>query len=73
MKYFDPEFLVKSETIFECKACLMVVKDPKSCPECDEIFCKACINKLKNNVCPTCRAPEINKVLGLRFNRHLNN
>ena len=41
-----------------CTVCLTLIEEHvMMCPECSALLCKGCINNLKKNECPGCRAP----------------
>lgn len=42
---------------FVCEICQLLLYDPVSCGECDQLFCKKCIHSWvsKNINCPHCR------------------
>jgi len=73
--YLDEELVVdKNNPINDfllCKVCFSIVKDPKSCQECDEIFCGDCIKNFSknNNKCPNCRNAPFKEMKINKFNK----
>ena len=43
------------ESEWLCPICLMLVYDPMVCQNCEPLYCRSCLNNLKNNECPTCK------------------
>ena len=41
---------------FKCNICLMLVSNPEECGQCNQIFCRECIQgwKAKKGNCPLC-------------------
>ncbi len=55
----EPELFVDTDLAsdFLCQICLYVVKDPIEHKECSKLYCRSCIDELRRNECPNCRAP----------------
>ena len=58
-----------------CKVCFSIVKDPKCCNECEDLFCSVCVSKFTktNNKCPLCRnSPFIERKINKHNKKQLN-
>ncbi len=49
---------IQNNDYYTCKICSNLVIEPKSCSECNDLFCTKCINYWlsKNNFCPNCKS-----------------
>lgn len=57
-KYIYNKIEFQTNDYYTCKICCTLVKEPKSCAECDDLFCAKCINNWlsRNNFCPHCKS-----------------
>ena len=53
-----------------CPICLDILEDPHTHVSCDSAFCRSCLLKLSEPVCPICRW-HWNDLLPIEYNRHL--
>jgi hypothetical protein len=55
---------------FICEICQLLLYEPVACTDCDQLFCKKCINSwtFKNANCPHCR----NRFKEAHLNRYVN-
>ena len=46
--------------IIKCKLCSKILKEPMICRECQNVYCKTCIDKSANKkkICPNCQNPD---------------
>jgi len=58
--HIDEKYLTTYQTCLDnyfCKICFSLIKNPKSCEKCEELFCSLCLKDClaKKNECPLCR------------------
>ena len=71
-KYINEETLIKTETFYKhtdqiiCQICSCIIIDPVMCLNCQNHYCKQCIEdwQKKKNICPNlCEEPIFKKVI----------
>lgn len=59
------------ESEWLCPICQTLVYDPMSCLNCEPLYCRSCLLKLKNQRCPTCNQDKNFNTVNLKLKNML--